>query len=163
MWRFSRNLRGPRPGRVGIVIYMLRHGDAEPDQGLGDAARRLTEKGEGQARAAGKAMVRLKLNIDTCLTSPRVRAFDTAVLASGALDVPVEVCEPIGVGSYDSLELASGRGDTLIVGHEPILSMEVARLTGANIKMKKGGLAVIDRNVLRALLRPAEIAAIATR
>ena len=154
-------MRVLHPGRVEIVIYLLRHGDAEPDQGLGDAARRLTEKGEAQAMAAGKAMALLKINIDTCLASPRVRAFDTAVLACGALDVPVGVCEPIGVGSYDSLELASGRGDTLIVGHEPILSMEVARLTGANIKMKKGGLAVIDRSVLRALLRPSELAAIA--
>ena len=50
----------------------------------------------------------------------------------------------------------------MIVGHEPVLSMEVARLTGANIKMKKGGLAVLEPNLLRALLRPAELAAIAT-
>ena len=38
--------------------------------------------------------------------------------------------------------------------------MEVARLTGANIKMKKGGLAVIKGSVLQALLRPAELVAI---
>lgn len=145
------------------MIYLLRHGDAEADQGLGDAARRLTEKGEAQAAAAGRAMASLGLNVDTCLASPRVRAFDTAVIACSALDVPVEVSEPVGDGSYDSLELAAGRGDTLIVGHEPNLSMEVARLTGANIKMKKGGLAILERNLLRALLGPAELAAIAGR
>ena len=142
------------------MIYLLRHGDAEPDQGLGDAARRLTEKGEAQATAAGLAMARLEINVDTCLASPRVRAFDTAALACGPLGIPVETVDAIGYDDYDSMELAAGRGDTLIVGHEPDMSMEVARLTGANIKMKKGGLAVIKGSTLLALLRPAELAAI---
>ncbi|MDQ5894002.1 MAG: phosphohistidine phosphatase [Actinomycetota bacterium] len=142
------------------MIYLLRHGDAEPDQGLGDAARRLTEKGEAQATAAGLAMARLEFDVDTCLASPRVRAFDTAVLACGPLAIPVETVDAIGYDDYDSMELAAGRGDTLIVGHEPDMSMEVARLTGANIKMKKGGLAVIKGGALQALLRPADLAAI---
>jgi phosphohistidine phosphatase len=142
------------------MIYLLRHGDAEPDQGHGDAARRLTEKGEAQAAAAGLAMARLEIKVDTCLTSPRVRAFDTATLACRPLGIPVEVVDAIGYDDYDSLELAAGRGDTLIVGHEPDMSMEVARLTGANIKLKKGGLAVIKGSILLALLRPAELAAI---
>ena len=142
------------------MIYLLRHGDAEPDQGHGDAARRLTEKGEAQATAAGLAMARLEIKVDTCLTSPRVRAFDTATLACRPLGIPVEVVDAIGYDDYDSLELAAGRGDTLIVGHEPDMSMEFARLTGANIKLKKGGLAVIKGSLLLALLRPAELAAI---
>jgi phosphohistidine phosphatase SixA len=65
------------------------------------------------------------------------------------------------MGDYDSLALAAGRGDALIVGHEPDMSAEVARLTGANIKMKKGGLAIIKGSQLQALLRPAELSAIA--
>lgn len=142
------------------MIYLLRHGDAEPDQGHGDAARRLTEKGEAQAQAAGLAMAKLGINVDTCLASPRVRAFDTATLACRPLGVEVEVVEAIGYDDYDSLELAAGRGDTLIVGHEPDMSAEVARLTGANIKMKKGGLAIVKGGQLRALLRPSELAAI---
>lgn len=142
------------------MIYLLRHGHAEPDTGNGDAARRLTSKGEAQARAAGLAIAKLGMNIDTCLASPRARAFDTAALTCQALGLKVEIADAVGYGSYDSLDLAAGRGDTLIVGHEPHMSMEVARLTGANIKMKKGALAVIDRNILRALLRPAELAAI---
>ena len=143
------------------MIYLLRHGDAEPDQGAGDAARRLTEKGEAQSIAAGLAMARLGINVDTCLASPRVRAFDTATLACRALGVPVESVDAIGYDDYDSLELAAGRGDTLLGGHEPDMSMEVARITGANIKMKKGGLAILDRNILKALLRPQDLAAIA--
>lgn len=140
------------------MIYLLRHGDAEPDQGAGDAARRLTPKGEAQALAAGQAMARLGVELDVCLSSPRVRAFDTATLACQALGLPVEISEPIGQGSYDSLELAACRGETLIVGHEPMLSMEIARLTGANAKMKKGGLAIIKGSQLQALLRPTDLA-----
>jgi len=92
-----------------------------------------------------------------------VRAFDTATLACEALGLPVEVVEAIGYGDdFDSLEAAAGRGDTLIVGHEPTMSMEVARLTGANIKMKKGGLAIIKGSQLQALLRPSELIEIAS-
>lgn len=143
------------------VIYLLRHGDAEPESGQGDAARRLTSKGEAQAAAAGHALAKLGVSIDTCLTSPRIRARDTAALACVPLGIEPEIHGPIGDGGYDTLELTAGRGDLLIVGHEPVLSMEVARITGASIKMKKGGLAIFEPNLLRALLRPAELAAIA--
>jgi phosphohistidine phosphatase len=143
------------------MIYLLRHGDAESNQGAGDAARRLTEKGEAQALVAGSAMAKLEIRIDTCLASPRVRAFDTATLACRSLGIPVEISEPVGSGEYDSLELAAGRGETLIVGHEPVLSAEIARLTGASVKMKKGGLAIIKDSQLQALLRPADLAGIA--
>lgn len=143
------------------MILLLRHGEAEPDQGDGDAARRLTTKGEAQSVAAGRAIARIGLKVDLCLTSPRVRARDTAALACQALDLEPEISEPIGVGDYDTLDLVAGRGNVLLVGHEPVLSMEVTRLTGAKIKLKKGGLAGLDRGVLRLLLRPAELAAIA--
>lgn len=145
------------------MIYLLRHGDAENEAGEGDAARKLTARGEAQAAAAGRAIAALGLNVDSCLTSPRVRARDTAAIACNALTVEPEIVESIGSGSYDTLDLAAGRGDVMIVGHEPVLSMEVTRLTGANIKMKKGGLAILEPNVLRALLRPAELAAIANQ
>lgn len=143
------------------MIYLLRHGDAEAEGPAGDAARRLTAKGETQAAAAGRALAALGAKIDVCLTSPRIRARDTAELACNALAVTPELCDPIGSGEYDTLALAAGRGDLLLVGHEPMLSMEVTRLTGAHIKMKKGGLAIFEPGILRALLRPAELSAIA--
>lgn len=144
------------------MIYLLRHGDAEPDLGEGDAARRLTAKGEKQSRIAGLAIARLGYEVGTCLASPRVRALDTARIACLALGIEPEVSLPIGDGSYEADDLAIGRGNVLLVGHEPVLSMEVARLTGASVKMKKGGLAVLEPGTLRVLLRPAELAAIAT-
>jgi len=142
------------------VIYLLRHGDAE--EGVGDdAARRLTPKGERQARAAGKAMAALGIKPDACLTSPKVRAADTARLACEALGLEPEVSVDLRGGDFDSRELAAGRGDVLLVGHEPDFSDQVARLTGARVKLRKGGLAVIDRDTLIALLRPEDLAAIA--
>jgi phosphohistidine phosphatase len=141
------------------MIYLLRHGDAE--EGVGDdAARRLTLKGERQAEAAGRALAALAAKPDACLTSPKVRAADTARLACEALELEPEIAEELRGGLFDSTALAAGRGDVLLVGHEPDFSAEVARLTGANVKLRKGGLALIDGSTLVALLRPRDLAAI---
>lgn len=142
------------------MIYLLRHGDAEDGNG-DDAARRLTAKGERQARAAGEALVALGADLGACLASPKVRALDTARLAGEALGLEPEVAEALRGGPFDSLALAAGRGDVLLVGHEPDFSGEVARLTGANVKLRKGGLAIVDGGTLVALLRPKDLAAIA--
>jgi phosphohistidine phosphatase len=143
------------------MIYLLRHGDAEPDEGGGDAARELTEKGRRQSDAAGRAISRLGFGIDACLASPKVRARDTARLACEHLGLEPEICQPISDGYFDTLELVAGRGNVMLVGHEPDMSSEIARLTGASVRLKKGGLAVLEPHTLRALLRPVELAAIA--
>ena len=144
------------------MIYLLRHGDAEDGDG-DDAARRLTAKGDKQALDAGRALATLRAPIDLCLSSPKVRAADTARIAAEPLGLEVEICEALRGGVFDAPGLAAGRGEVLLVGHEPDLSDEVARLTGARVKLKKGGVAVLDAGVLKALLRPAELAAIAKR
>ncbi len=141
------------------MIYFLRHGDAEDGDG-DDASRRLTAKGERQARAAGAALAALGVDIDTCLTSPKVRATQTAGIASEPLGIDVEICEALGGGPFDANELTAARGAVLLVGHEPDFSNEVARMTGARVKLKKGGLAAVDGAVLKALLRPADLLAI---
>lgn len=142
------------------MIYLLRHGDAE-DGDSDDAARQLTSKGERQARAAGRALAALGAEIDACLTSPRARAGETARLACEPLGTEPETAAALHGGDFDALALAAGRGNVLLVGHEPDFSNEVARLTGARAKMRKGGLAIIDGSTLVALLRPADLAAIA--
>lgn len=142
------------------MIYLLRHGQAE-DGYRDDAARPLTAKGERQARAAGGALAALGVGIDACLTGPKLRAAETARLACEALGLEPETAAELRGGDFDSLTLAAGRGDVLLVGHEPSFSNEVARLTGAEAKLRKGGLAIVDGSVLVALLRPADLAAIA--
>lgn len=143
------------------MIYLLRHGDAEDGDG-DDAARRLTAKGERQAKVAGEALAALGANLDTCLTSPKVRAAETARLACRALGLEPETTEELRGGPFDSLGLSAGKGNVLLVGHEPDFSGEVGRLTGANAKLRKGGLAVVDGSTLVALLRPKDLEAIAS-
>ena len=141
------------------MIWLLRHGDAE--DGSPDEQRPLTAKGRGQSEAAGAALATLGVELDACLTSPLVRALDTARLACAPLGIEPEVEPRLSGGAFDPQELAAGRGEVLLVGHEPDFSDAVARLTGARADMKKGGLAAIDAGVLRLLLRPRELKAIA--
>jgi phosphohistidine phosphatase len=134
------------------VIYLLRHGEAE--QGSGDdAGRQLTAKGERQSVDAGKALAQLGVKLDACLTSPKVRAADTAKLACQGLAVEPELAPALGGGAFDSGDLTAGREKVMLVGHEPSFSDEV--------KLRKGGLAVLDGSTLLALLRPDDLAAIA--
>lgn len=142
------------------MIYLLRHGDAEDGNG-DDAARQLTSKGERQAKAAGRALARLDAGIEACLASPKVRAAETARLACEPLGLDPETAVELRGGPFDALALAAGRGDLLLVGHEPSFSSEVTRLTGASVKLRKGGLAIVDGSTLMALLRPADLLAIA--
>ena len=142
------------------MIFFLRHGDAEAGDG-DDDARRLTTKGERQSEAAGRALAELGAEIEVCLSSPKVRAAETARIAAAALGLDVETVEELRGGPFDSVGLTAGRDDVLLVGHEPDFSGEVGRRTGANVKLKKGGLAVVDGSTLVALLRPAELRRIA--
>jgi phosphohistidine phosphatase len=143
------------------VIWLLRHGDAEDGDGKPDAERDLTEKGERQSVAAGRALKKLGVDPDVCLTSPKVRAKRTAELACESLDCPVEKDDRLAGGDFDPLELAAGRGEVMLVGHEPDFSSAVALVTGSRVKFKKGGVAAIDDHVLHVLLRPKDLKQIA--
>jgi phosphohistidine phosphatase len=143
-----------------VTLILLRHGDAEDGDG-DDAARRLTPKGKRQAEAAGEALAALGTEIDACLASTRARAAETARLACRALGVEPELTDELRGGPFDGPGLAAGRGSVLLVGHEPDFSGEVARLTGAKVKLKKGGLAIVGGGTLLALLRTADLAAVA--
>jgi phosphohistidine phosphatase len=143
------------------VIWLLRHGDAEDGAGKPDAQRDLTEKGVRQSVAAGKALRVLGVELDVCLTSPKIRAKRTAELACESLDCPVEEDERLAGGHFDPLEVAAGRGEVMLVGHEPDFSDAVALVTGSRVKMKKGGIAAHDDHVLHLLLRPKDLKAIA--
>jgi len=143
------------------VIWLLRHGDAEAGDGKPDAERDLTEKGERQSVAAGRALKTLGIALDVCLTSPKVRARRTADLACEPLGVPVEEDDRLAGGDFDPVELAADRGEVMLVGHEPDFSSAVALVTGSRVKMKKGGIAAIDDHILHLLLRPKDLKQIA--
>lgn len=143
------------------MIWLLRHAEAEDSSP--DAERRLTAAGEEQARAAGAALAVLGVRLDACLTSPRVRARDTARLVCEALGgATATEEEALAGGPFDAREVALGHGESvLLVGHEPDFSAAVLRATGAQVRMPKAGLAAIDRGELKLLLRPAELKALA--
>jgi phosphohistidine phosphatase len=141
------------------VIWLLRHGDAA--DGSPDAERPLTEKGERQARNAGKALKRLGVTIDVCLTSPKVRARETARIACEELGVEWSEELALQGGPFDPNEISAGIEELLLVGHDPDFSMAVHTLTGAQVRMKKGGLAATAKGELIVLLRPHELEALA--
>jgi phosphohistidine phosphatase len=143
------------------MIWILRHGDAEAGEGKPDAERDLTDKGEQQSVNAGRALKKLGIELDVCLTSPKVRAKRTADLACDVLGVPVEIDDRLKGGDFDPLELAAGRGEVMLVGHEPDCSQAVALATGSRVQMKKGGLAGFDDHILHLLMKPKELRAIA--
>jgi phosphohistidine phosphatase len=139
------------------VIWLLRHGDAEDGAGKPDSERDLTEKGERQSRAAGRALKALGVQLDLCITSPKVRARRTAELACEALGTPVEEDDRLAGGDFDPVEIAAGRGEVMLVGHEPDFSSAVALVTGSRVKMKKGGIAALDDHLLHVLMRPKDL------
>ena len=151
-------------------LWLLRHGDAEPHGTRADSERRLTPRGEEQARSAGLALHALGVQPALVYTSTKVRARDTARLACEALGVePVEHA-PLtsGFDAAQALQLAEsdedGDGRVVVVGHEPDFSQVVFDLTGARIDMKKGGIAGVRLDgglgELIVLLRPRELRAI---
>ena len=142
------------------MLWLLRHGDAA--EGSPDAERPLTKKGDRQARTAGRALKRLGVKVDACLTSPKVRAAETARIACEELGVEPQLEPKLAGGPFDAEALAAGLGDNvLLVGHDPDFSMAVHALTGAQVRMKKGGLAGVEKGELKTLLRPNELALMA--
>ncbi|HEX5308339.1 MAG TPA: histidine phosphatase family protein [Solirubrobacteraceae bacterium] len=155
-------------------LWLLRHADAEPHGTRPDTERRLTERGERQAEAAGIALARMGVGFNATLSSPKARARETAELALAQLSdgqsLGLELHEPLAGGydahqALDALAGAGGDGPILLVGHEPDLSGVLGDLTGARVDLKKGGLAVVRLagagGELVLLLRPAELALIA--
>lgn len=141
------------------MLWLLRH--AEAREGKPDDERPLTESGEGQARAAGLAMARLGITLDACLTSPKLRARQTAELACAPLGVEVTVEPRLSGEPFDARDLVAGLGDVLLVGHDPSFSLTLHDLTGAQARLRKGGLAGVHKGELVALLRPAELTTMA--
>jgi phosphohistidine phosphatase len=143
------------------VLWLLRHGEAE--DGSPDAERELTEKGRKQSKAAGAALSALGVELNACLSSPKVRAAQTAELACEALRVEHELEPKLAGGPFDAEALAAGLGEeVMLVGHDPDFSMAVHALTGAQVRLKKGGLAGVEKGELKVLLRPAELKRIAS-
>jgi phosphohistidine phosphatase len=155
-------------------LWLLRHAEAEPHGARADAERRLTVRGERQARTAGLALARLQASFEVVLFSPKARARQTAELAAaewGAQQRKRLRANPALAGGFDARQARDALSETtadgrlLLVGHEPDLSRIVAEESGGRVDLKKGGLAVLRLEgvggELAVLLRPRELAVIA--
>jgi phosphohistidine phosphatase len=155
-------------------LWFLRHAEAEPHGTRSDAERRLTPRGEAQARAAGIALARMEATFEVVLFSPKARARQTAELAaeqwSAEQRAVLRAHQPLAGGfaasqALDALSAIDADGRLLLVGHEPDLSLLVAELAGDRVDLKKGGLAVVRLEgvggELVVLMRPRELGLIA--
>jgi phosphohistidine phosphatase len=136
-----------------IELYVVRHAEAEdPPPGMRDAQRRLTEKGRRDFTRAAQGLAVLEVGLDTILTSPLVRARETAEILAKELGGPEPRLED-DLAPGGSLEaLLRGLRDQgsriAVVGHEPGLGHLVSlaasgRVTGGT-PLRKGGVARLD-------------------
>ena len=136
-------------------LYLIRHalaeerGDAWPD----DAKRPLSERGIDRMRKTARGLARLDVWIDVVLTSPLVRARQTADLVASAFDPrpPIITIDSLAPdGSYPSLvadlEKHARKTHVALVGHEPAIGELAARLIGSrhSFEFKKGAVCRID-------------------
>jgi phosphohistidine phosphatase len=134
-----------------MEIYILRHGIAVERGTKGyqnDSERPLTKEGEEKMYRIAKAILALELEFDLILSSPYVRARQTAEIVAASLEEEVTLTNFLTPGG-NALELIGEINDekpqrVLLVGHEPDLSQFISVLvTGAGdarIELKKGAL-----------------------
>lgn len=138
-----------------MKLLLVRHAAAVPagTPGIADDERPLTPKGASKFRIAAKGLARIARRPDVLLTSPLPRARATAEIAAQAFKRIEPTVEPaLAHGSVDDVLAVLGKrpaGATVaIVGHEPSMSMILARLLGAadgeRLAFKKGGAALVD-------------------
>ena len=133
-----------------MKLYVMRHGPAEDSSPTGrDGDRALTPDGRDRTRSVARALLAEGEAPLTIISSPLVRALQTAEIVAAVSDLERRVREAKDAGGAPGaveirremapggdalglvLELArSGRKRAMVVGHEPDLSMLVARLAG---------------------------------
>lgn len=131
------------------TIFFLRHGRADwPAWDGPDDARPLTRKGRREMRRVAKALHAARVKPALILTSPLPRAAETAEIAGKRLRVCV-VEEPLLAKGFDPEKLATILAahpctDLMLCGHEPDFSAVIRAITGAKIRLEKGGVATVE-------------------
>ncbi|HSP20509.1 MAG TPA: histidine phosphatase family protein [Myxococcaceae bacterium] len=152
------------------TLFLLRHAHAgDPERWSGDDAMRpLSDKGRRQAERVGRLLSDADEAPDLVVTSPKVRAAETAEIVAQMLGVPVVVDRrlegPLDTEDLVAILAAAGPADRpCIVGHDPDFSSLLGELIGVSVvPMRKGALARVDfeghvrsgRGVLRYLAPP---------
>lgn len=135
-----------------MELGLLRHAHAGDPAAWDrpDDLRPLTEKGRQQAERLGRALAAAGFVPDAMLTSPSLRAAETAELVAGHVGVAVRA-DPRLAGALDLAALEAILDDAgapvrpILVGHDPDFSELLASLTGSpEIRLRKGAFALLD-------------------
>src|SRR5438874_12508273 len=140
----------PAGGRL-MQLYLVRHGIAvDGGEAMPDGSRGLTDKGRRRFHRTARAFGKLGHKLDLILTSPLVRAVQTAEILAGAtkhgeVAVLEELDPKFDVATLRTAVAKRARksGAVALVGHEPQLSLALAALSGvspADIDLKKGAI-----------------------
>jgi phosphohistidine phosphatase len=137
---------------VPLELYFLRHADAgDPMTWQGDDADRpLSKKGRRQSKNLMRLLDDLHLRVDAVLTSPKLRAADTAKIVAKALGRRAHADDRLSIdfGEEALAGLLAEWGPSVqrvvLVGHDPDFSHLVSWLAGTSITMRKGALARLD-------------------
>jgi len=138
-----------------VELYVFRHGIAEDAApGCRDADRALTDEGRKKIAEVVKAARRAGLEPSLIISSPYLRAMQTAKATAEELGhkgevVRTEALAPHGAPETVWNELRDYRAESaiLLAGHEPLLSLLVAYLLaapGLRVEMKKAAMVRID-------------------
>ena len=135
-----------------VELYLLRHADAgDPEAWRGpDADRPLSSKGEKQSERLGSFLLGIGFRPDAIISSPKLRAMQTAERVGDRLGIEVHADRGLagGVDVDDIERLLAEAGNprrVVIVGHDPDFSSLLATLCDfERAAMKKGALARID-------------------
>ena len=117
-------------------IYLVRHGDAVPEEDAGsDRDRWLSPRGREAARILGRLLREQAVTADAIVASPLPRAVQTAELLAAMLDhldpIATRRClEPSAHPRVAAGEIATLGGAVIVVGHEPSISALGAFLLG---------------------------------
>jgi phosphohistidine phosphatase len=129
-----------------VRLYLVRHTEAA--SGEPDDLRPLTAAGRETARALGTRLSVEGARPSAVLSSPLLRARETAAELCRALDCEPEADERLAPGATadDVRAAVAGRGDEVIViGHQPDCSEIAAELSGApKPAFPPGGVVVLD-------------------
>jgi phosphohistidine phosphatase len=127
-------------------LYLVRHADAAP--GEPDELRPLTPEGRRQARELGARLAAQGANGASVVTSPLLRARETAEEIARALGTTAAPDDRLAPGATATTlrEAAAARGEAVVaVGHQPDCGRIAAELTGGpEPPFPKAGLVVID-------------------
>ncbi len=122
-------------------LFVVRHAEAAP--GEPDELRPLTDAGRAAARALGEVLA--AENLDAVVSSPLLRARETADAIARAAGLTATADERLAPGATADDVRAVAQGDrVVVVGHQPDCSEIVLALTGREVSFAPGAMHEVE-------------------